>query len=89
MKTFLVDTYRGEVVHADNDSVVVVYDVDGDLVEHIYHREQFVDQKLPPLGTLVESRTVIVELPPEIEAELPPDTGPRRRKNTATYSREF
>jgi hypothetical protein len=46
----IVESYRGSVEYVHEDSVVVIFEIDDDLVEHKYERSQFVDCQLPNEG---------------------------------------
>lgn len=55
----MVEVLEGLVEHVHGDSVTVVFDVDDDVWEHIYRRDQFVDGRLPSQG---ENLTVCVHV---------------------------
>jgi hypothetical protein len=82
------ETYRGVVVDASESQVIVQYDVNGDVVEQTYQRDQFIGQQLPELGTWVTVRVTLVESSPPLVEEVlghgslgdEPET--RRRKLT-------
>lgn len=63
----LAESYEGEVIHVSDDSVVVVFDVRGDLIEQTYVREQFLDGQLPEKGDRLAAYIHIAKLPPELE----------------------
>lgn len=46
----IAESFSGVVAHVGEDEVVVVFDVNNDLVEHVYHRRQFIDKLLPKEG---------------------------------------
>jgi hypothetical protein len=50
----------GEVVEVFADCVRVVYDIFGELVEHICYREQFTNKVLPILGSTLRSYTEFI-----------------------------
>lgn len=84
-------TFTGEVVHNCGNYVVVAFLIDGDIIEHEYHKSMFFDEQLPPVGCRIEAK---VELTgrwywpdePTFEAGTLP---PRVRKNTVTGPEEF
>ena len=47
----MTESYEGIVDDLRGDKVVVMYDVNGDIVEQIYERDQFIDGRLPDIGT--------------------------------------
>jgi len=59
------ECYEGEVQHVGENTAVVLYNVDGQLVEQVYERKQFKDGKLPPPGTCVRVLVFIVEYEPK------------------------
>lgn len=80
------ETYEGQVEYVGEDTVVVVYNVEGSLVEQTYLKKQFLDGKLPELGACLRITVVVTEFEPELppydEIEKPtnrrPLTGPER-----------
>lgn len=65
MKTIMTEEYEGQVDHVGNDSVVVIYNVNGGLIEQTYLRSQFLDGKMPKLGTCVRVSVVVTEIEPK------------------------
>jgi hypothetical protein len=61
----MTESYRGVVVQVHCDEATVVYDVDGDILEHVYVRSQFSDGRLPAEGERLE---LVVHVS-EIEAD--------------------
>jgi len=55
-------TYQGYIANVNNDEVTVVYDCDGDLVEHLYYKSQFTNGISPSVGTHVELTVQIKEV---------------------------
>ncbi|MGO9469991.1 MAG: carbon storage regulator [Isosphaeraceae bacterium] len=49
-KVRMIEYYEGAVRHRDMHEVVVAYEVENDLVEQTYQRDQFIDGKMPDLG---------------------------------------
>ena len=58
----MTQRYEGIVEHVYEDQVVVVYDVDGSVIEHQYTRKQFVDQVLPKVGARLSVEIVVTEI---------------------------
>lgn len=90
----MTESYEGVVRHVGRDDVVVLFEVDDDLVEHTYTRDQFVDSRLPEEGDRLAVYVRVVKLPPEESAEGTDeamegiDEQPRRR-NIGRPPREF
>jgi hypothetical protein len=59
------ETYEGQVEHVGENTVVVVYNVNGELVEHTYEKKQFQNGKLPTLGTCLKTFVYVVEQEPK------------------------
>ena len=59
------ESYEGEVQHVGENSAVVLYNVDGQLVEQTYEKKQFNDGKLPAPGTCVKVLVFVVEYEPK------------------------
>ena len=55
----LLEHFHGVVRQSDEEEVVVTYEVDGDLVEQTYHRDQFQNCPAPVVGDRV---SVLVRL---------------------------
>ncbi len=49
----MIESFHGLVEHVHEDQVVVVYETEDDLIEHVYEREQFADGCLPEKGERV------------------------------------
>ena len=47
----MTESYEGIVMDVDGDKVLVVYDVNGDIVEQTYEKSQFIDGRLPDVRT--------------------------------------
>jgi len=47
----MTESYEGIVEDVDGDKVLVVYDVNGKIVEQTYEKSQFIDGRLPDVGT--------------------------------------
>ena len=90
----MTESYEGIVRHVGRDDVVVLFEVDDDLVEHTYTRDQFVDSRLPDLGDRLAVYVHVAQLPPEESAEGADkamegiDEQPRRRRNIGPPPRE-
>ena len=90
------ESYEGVVKHVSEDTVVVVFEADDDLLEQTYGREQFLDGKLPSEGDAVAAFVHLALLPHEEETSgdgaAPPDPADaarRRRKNVVKGPHEF
>jgi len=46
----MIERYEGVVEHIHDDSVTVVFEIDDDIVEHNYNRNQFIDGQLSEIG---------------------------------------
>lgn len=64
-KLRMFESYEGVVKHADDDQVVVVYEVEEDLVEQTYIAKQFIDGKLPEVGDRLAVFVYVAQLPVE------------------------
>ena len=90
----MTESYEGVVRHVGRDDVVVLFEVDDDLVEHTYTRNQFVDSRLPEKGDRLAVYVHVAQLPPEESAEGADETTegiderPRRRRNIGPPPRE-
>jgi hypothetical protein len=63
------ETYEGQVEHVSDNVAIVVYNVNGELIEQTYVKSQFIGNKFPEVGTCVRVSVVVTEFEPE----LPPD----------------
>jgi len=81
-KLRIVETYHGRIEHLGSNSATAVFEVEDDIVEHIYGREQFIDQQLPSQG---EKLAVYVHLitEPDDEARTEDELAPENE-----YERE-
>ena len=68
----MMERYFGVVRHVDEETVVVTYEVDDDIVEQIYRCDQFLEGRVPKLNDQlsVEVRVVDISRPQE-PADLP------------------
>lgn len=62
-KIRITQTYEGVVEEADDGHAVVVYEVDGGIVEQTYLKHQFQDQRLPKVGARLAVYLTVVEVP--------------------------
>jgi len=92
----MAESYQGEVMHVSGDSVVVVFEIEGDLVEQTYNRKQFLDSRLPEKGDRLAAYVHIVILPAKEEKNVDEITSshdvdkPRKpRKNVVPIPRTF
>ena len=60
----MLQSYEGEVRDCQGDMITVIYKVEGDLVEQTYERSQFLDGRLPPLGTRLVAHVHVAEIKP-------------------------
>jgi len=58
-KPLIVETYQGVVMHADEKSVTVIYNCEGEYLEHNYNKEQFISEELPKVGDKVIIRVIL------------------------------
>jgi hypothetical protein len=65
MKPIMRETYEGRVEHVGENTCVVMYDVNGSLVEQTYEKSQFISGEFPPEGTCVKIKVVLSEFEPE------------------------
>lgn len=66
------ETYEGVVDTVGKETVTVIYDVNGNLVEQTYEKSQFINRTFPKSGTCVKVRILLCEYEPP-EPELPKD----------------
>lgn len=91
----MTESYEGIVRHVGRDDVIVLFEVDDDLVEHTYTRDQFVDSRMPEEGDRLAVYVHVAQLPPEESAEGTDkamegiDEQPRRRRNIGKGPRVF
>jgi hypothetical protein len=46
----MIERYEGVVEHVHGDSATIAFEIDDDVVEHMYRRSQFIDGQLPEEG---------------------------------------
>lgn len=63
----MCQSYEGDVVDVYGDRVVVVYDVDGNVVEQTYERSQFVDGRLPEVDTDLVVHVIVSDAEPRAD----------------------
>ena len=92
----MAESYLGEVIYVSEDCVVVVFDVEGELVEQTYNRKQFLDGRLPEKRDRLAAYVHIAKLPAEEEVPIDGITAsdaadkPRKpRKNIVPIPRTF
>lgn len=68
----MTEEYEGQVDYVGENTVVVVYNVNGNLIEQTYAKEQFINNKLPEYGTCVRVSVTVTEFEPKI-----PEYNPR------------
>jgi hypothetical protein len=64
----IIESFRGAVRFVDCDTVTVIYDINGEVVEQEYSKDQFRDNKIPLEGSLVQAYAFVRVLSKE-EAE--------------------
>ncbi len=88
----MFESYEGVVKYADDDQVIVVYEVDGELVEQNYVPKQFMAGKLPKVGDALAVFVHIAQLPDrqdETEGKRTSDERRSRPKNSVPLPRTF
>ncbi len=92
----MAESYQGEAIHVSDERVVVVFEVEGDLVEQTYNRKQFLDGRLPEKGELLAAYVHIAKLPAEEEKTVDgiisshgADKPRKPRKNVVPLPRTF
>jgi hypothetical protein len=80
----MAESYAGVVEDVHEDTVVVVYDVDGKIVEQTYLRSQFIDGWLPEVDTRLVVHVHVIEVDPEA---VETDTGEDERRDDDSGSR--
>jgi hypothetical protein len=63
----MCESYQGDVVDVHEDRVVVIYDVNGNVVEQTYERSQFLDGRLPEVGTELAVHVMVAEVEPQTD----------------------
>lgn len=61
----MVETYEGTVEVVEGNSATVVYEIDGEPVDHMYERNQFVESRLPDKGARLVTVVHVLQLPPK------------------------
>jgi hypothetical protein len=82
----MCESYQGEVVDVDGDRVVVVYDVKGDVIEQVYERSQFLEGRLPEVGTVLTAYVMAAEVAPQVGEPVPVED--ERDDNVPSYRRK-
>lgn len=82
------ESYEGVVEEVDGDRVLVVYDVDGKIVEQTYDKSQFIGGQLPEVGTQLAVFVNVVEVQPRRGDSQPDVEGPEPRDEFATCQRK-
>ena len=63
----MIEQYEGVVEHVQGDSVTVVFEIEGDVVEHEYERSQFIDGRLPEEGDRLSVYVHVVHGPDQTQ----------------------
>lgn len=71
MHIYILKKFEVVVEHVLGDTVAVVFDVEGDVVEHEYHRNQFADGQMPKEGEHLSVCVLMVRGSTEQARELP------------------
>ena len=79
----ICEMYEGVVADLNGDRVVVVYDVDGSVVEQTYERSQFLEGRLPEVDTELVAYVVVAEIEPRA-AEPEPEEDEHRDEHTSS-----
>jgi len=92
----MIESFHGLVEHVHEDQVVVVYETEGDPIEHVYERDQFVDGHLPKAGERVIVSVFLATRSRQSEkadeaprSESSEESAPRRRKNVIRGPHSF
>ncbi len=87
----MTETYRGVVANVHSDEVTVVYDVDGDILEHTYFKSQFCDGQLPKEGDRLELTVHVSEIDADdlTASKSEMSDVPHLRKNLRNDADEF
>jgi carbon storage regulator len=65
----MVEYYEGVVRHCDVNEVVVAYEVENDVIEQTYQRDQFIDGNLPELSDHLSVLVRVASLRPDRQIE--------------------
>lgn len=87
-------SYEGVVEDVDGDRAVVVFDVDGKIVEQTYEKSQFNDHRLPEAGSRLAVYVIVAEVQPKliqagIEELDPSDESASPRRKSLSGPTEF
>lgn len=92
----MIESFDGLVEHVHEDQVVVVYETEGDPIEHVYERDQFLDGHLPKVGERVIVSVFLASRSPQSRkadgpsrSESSEERAPRRRKNVIRGPHSF
>lgn len=90
----MFQSYEGVTEDAHGDRVVVVYDVDGKIVEQTYEKTQFNDSRMPEVGTRLAVYVIVAEVEPKpidpgIEESDPRDESGSTRRKSLSGPTEF
>lgn len=90
----LSECYEGVVEDAAGDTVTVVYEVNGDIVEQTYESSQFCDHRLPDVGARLAVYVVVAEVQPKpiqdiAEEPVNRDDSPRTFRKPLNGPTEF
>jgi len=95
-KLSMFESYYGIVEHVHGERAFVVFETDGDPIEHVYERDQFIGGRLPKEGTKVAVHVLLTAMLQETpeggdETGRAPDKdeSPRQRKNVITGPYSF
>jgi carbon storage regulator len=66
----MVECYEGVVRHRDANEVVVAYEVENDVIEQTYQRNQFIDGYLPELSDRLSVLVRVASIPPNRQIEI-------------------
>jgi hypothetical protein len=82
----MCESYQGEVVDVHEDSVVVVYGVNGDIIEQTYERSQFLEGHLPEVGAVLAASVMLYEIDPRVDEPVPVED--ERDDDVPSYERK-
>jgi len=78
----MFESYEGVVKHVETESIVVLFEIDDELVEHTYKKDQFIGGRLPSIGERLAVYVHVATLPQEKEDKSTlgePENGKKRK----------
>lgn len=68
-KARMVEYYEGVVRHRESNEVVVAYEVEDDIIEQTYRRDQFIDGNIPDLNDHLSVLVRVADVRPDRQIE--------------------